>query len=127
MKLGIRPVSYTHLERQIELIAVDAAGHYYTAYGRTGLLREMNYLESAPQRVSYVSNALTEDDSRMVFLKHSVNASDNAVIYLSKGTFTGGNNTDLNINLAHEKYGGSLTIVAVSYTHLVMTVLQMDL
>ena len=56
-------------ERQIELIAVDAAGHYYTAYGRTGLLREMNYLESAPQRVSYVSNALTEDDSRMVFLK----------------------------------------------------------
>ena len=29
----------------------------------------MNYLESAPQRVSYVSNALTVDDSRMVFLK----------------------------------------------------------
>ena len=56
-------------ERQIELIAVDAAGHYYTAYGRTGLLREMNYLESAPQRVSYVSNSLTVDDSRMVFLK----------------------------------------------------------
>ena len=56
-------------EKQIELIAVDAAGHYYTAHGRTGLLREMNYLESAPQRVSYVSNALTEDDSRMVFLK----------------------------------------------------------
>ena len=27
-------------EKQIELIAVDAAGHYYTAYGRTGLLRE---------------------------------------------------------------------------------------
>ena len=41
----------------------------------------------------------------------SVNASDNVVIYLSKGTFTGGNNTDLKINLAHEKYGGSLTIV----------------
>ena len=56
-------------EKQIELIAVDAAGHYYTAHGRTGLLREMDYLESAPQRVSYVSNALTEDNSRMVFLK----------------------------------------------------------
>lgn len=40
----------------------------------------------------------------------SVNASDNAVIYLSKGTFTGDNNTDLSISLAHEKYGGSLTI-----------------
>ena len=56
-------------EKQIELIAVDAAGRYYTEYGHTGLLREMNYLENAPQRVSYVSNSLTVDDSRMVFLK----------------------------------------------------------
>ena len=56
-------------EKQIELIAVDAAGRYYTEYGRTGLLREMNYLENAPQRVSYVSNSLTVDDSRMVFLE----------------------------------------------------------
>ena len=56
-------------EKQVELIAVDAAGRYYTEYGRTGLLREMNYLENAPQRVSYVSNSLTVDDSRMVFLE----------------------------------------------------------
>ena len=34
-----------------------------------GLLRGMTYLESAPERVSYVSNALTVDDSRMVFLE----------------------------------------------------------
>ena len=56
-------------EKQIDLIAVDSAGHYYTALGRMGLLRGITYLESAPERVSYVSNALTEDDSRMVFLK----------------------------------------------------------
>ena len=56
-------------EKQIELVAVDAAGHYYTARGRMGLLREMTYLEDAPERVSYVSNSLTADDSRMVFLK----------------------------------------------------------
>ena len=56
-------------EKQIELIAVDSAGHYYTEHGRMGLLRGMTYLENAPQRVSYVSNSLTEDDSRMVFLK----------------------------------------------------------
>ena len=56
-------------EKQIELIAVDAAGRYYTEYGRTGLLREMNYLESAPERVSYISNSLTKDDSWMVFLE----------------------------------------------------------
>ena len=34
-----------------------------------GLLRGMNYLESAPERVNYVSNSLTKDDSRMVFLE----------------------------------------------------------
>ena len=56
-------------EKQIELVAVDAAGHYYTARGRMGLLRGMTYLESAPERVSYVSNSLTADDSRMVFLE----------------------------------------------------------
>ena len=56
-------------EKQTELIAVDAAGHYYTEHGRMGLMRGMNYLESAPQRVSYVSNSLTVDDSRMVFLE----------------------------------------------------------
>ena len=56
-------------EKQVELIAVDTAGYYYTEYGRMGLLRGMKYLESAPQRISYVSNSLTVDDSRMVFLK----------------------------------------------------------
>ena len=56
-------------EKQVELIAVDTAGYYYTEYGRLGLLRGMNHLESAPERVSYVSNSLTVDDSRMVFLE----------------------------------------------------------
>ena len=56
-------------EKQVELIAVDSAGHYYTEHGRMGLLRGMNYLEDSPQWVSYVSNSLTVDDSRMVFLK----------------------------------------------------------
>ena len=56
-------------ERQIELIAVDSDGHYYTENGGMGLLREMNYLADSPQWVSYVSNSLTVDDSRMVFLE----------------------------------------------------------
>ena len=58
-----------HHEAQLELVAVDSSGRYYTEYGSMGLLREMTYLESAPERVSYVSNALTVDDSRMVFLE----------------------------------------------------------
>ena len=56
-------------ERQIELVAVDSDGHYYTENAGMGLLREMNYLADSPQRVSYVSNSLTVDDSRMVFLE----------------------------------------------------------
>ena len=56
-------------ERQIELVAVDSDGHYYTENGGMGLLRKMNYLADSPQWVSYVSNSLTVDDSRMVFLE----------------------------------------------------------
>ena len=56
-------------ERQIELVAVDSDGHYYTENGGMGLLREMNYLADSPQWISYVSNSLTVDDSRMVFLE----------------------------------------------------------
>ena len=56
-------------ESQLELVAVDSSGRYYTEYGSMGLLREMTYLESAPERVSYVSNSLTTNDSRMVFLQ----------------------------------------------------------
>ena len=56
-------------ERQIELVAVDSDGHYYTENGGMGLLREMNYLADSPQWVSYVSNSLTVNDSRMVFLE----------------------------------------------------------
>lgn len=56
-------------DSETTLMAVDSAGRYYTAQGNQGLLREMNYLENNPEEVSYVSNSLTKNDSRMVFLK----------------------------------------------------------
>ena len=40
-----------------------------------------------------------------------VNASDNAVIYLGSGTYSGDNNTNLKIDLSHKNYGGSLTLI----------------
>jgi len=43
-----------------------------------------------------------------------VNSSDVAVIYVGPGTFTGENNTNLQINLAHNNYNGSLTIIGDS-------------
>ena len=56
-------------EKQTTLLAVDSAGRYYTQQGSRGLLREMYYLEDDPEWVNYVTNSLTESDSRMVFLK----------------------------------------------------------
>ena len=56
-------------DSETTLMAVDSAGRYYTAQGNQGLLREMSYLENNPEEVSYVSNSLTKNDSRMVFLK----------------------------------------------------------
>ena len=40
-----------------------------------------------------------------------VNASDNAVIYLGSGTYSGDNNTNLKIDLSHKNYNGSLTFI----------------
>ena len=56
-------------EKQVTLLVVDSAGRYYTQQGSRGLLREMHYLEDDPEWVNYVTNSLTESDSRMVFLK----------------------------------------------------------
>ena len=40
-----------------------------------------------------------------------VNASDNAVIYLGSGTYSGDNNTNLKIDLSHKNQNGSLTLI----------------
>ena len=52
-----------------ELIAVDQNGMYYTQNGEQGLLGERNYLGTSPSRISFVSNSLTYETSKMLFLK----------------------------------------------------------
>ena len=54
---------------QCDIIAVDNLGVYYTQEGRQGLIGEREYLLSSPERVSYVSNSLISDETRMVFLQ----------------------------------------------------------
>lgn len=54
---------------QCDVIAVDDTGAYYTQDGRRGLLVERKYLLSSPKRVSYVTNSLISDETRMVFLE----------------------------------------------------------
>jgi len=51
------------------LIAVDNLGRYYTAEGTKGTLQELDYLLTDPARISYVSNTLTTNRTKMVFLK----------------------------------------------------------
>ncbi len=53
----------------LEFIAVDENGRYYTQAGVQGLLGERNYLSDMPEQISFVSNSLTYDQSRMFFLK----------------------------------------------------------
>ena len=52
-----------------DLIAVDDRGRYYTQNGRKGLLNEESYLLSKPERISFVSNFLFFNDTRMIYLK----------------------------------------------------------
>ena len=51
------------------IVAVGDDGWYYTQDGRQGLLAEREYLLSDPERISFVSNAITNTETRMVFLQ----------------------------------------------------------
>ncbi len=56
-------------ETQSDLMAIDSGGSYYTQDGRQGLLPEREYLMDSPGQIVFVSNSLTYNDTRMVFLK----------------------------------------------------------
>ena len=56
-------------ETQSDLMAIDDDGTYYTQEGRQGLLTERDYLLDNPEQIVFVSNSLTYNDTRMVFLK----------------------------------------------------------
>ena len=53
---------------QKEIIAIDSTGKYYTKDGSKGLLREIEYIESNKEKVSYVSNSISTGQNSMVFL-----------------------------------------------------------
>ena len=54
---------------QCNLVAIDSHGWYYTQAGRQGMVSEREYLISAPEQISFVSNAMTNNETRMVFLR----------------------------------------------------------
>lgn len=55
------------------VVAVDESGAYYTQKGQQGLIPEREYLFDDIERLSYVTNSLTTDETRMVFLKRLEN------------------------------------------------------
>ena len=58
-----------YAEQRITLLVVDSEGGYYTESGNRGLFRELDYFEDSPEKISFVFNSLTDDQSEMVFLK----------------------------------------------------------
>ena len=51
------------------IVAVDSSGLYYTQDGPRGKLQEINYLMDKPEKISFVSNTMTGDQTRMLFLQ----------------------------------------------------------
>ena len=71
----VMDTKWEHVQVQCNLIeatdiqTVDENGKYYTEDGNQGLLRDAYHFENSPEKISYVSNFMTTNDSRMVFLK----------------------------------------------------------
>ncbi len=59
-----------YADQKITLMAVDAEGGYYTEDGYIGLFRDLDYFEESPEKISFVFNSMTDNQSKMVFLNH---------------------------------------------------------
>ena len=57
-----------YAEQKITLMAVDSEGGYYTESGKRGLFRELDYFEESPEKISFVFDSMTDDQSKMIFL-----------------------------------------------------------
>ena len=59
-----------YADHKITLMAVDSEGGYYTEDGYIGLFRDLDYFEESPEKISFVFNSVTDNQSKMVFLNH---------------------------------------------------------
>mgnify|MGYP002255022360 CR=1 FL=1 len=57
-----------YADHKITLMAVDSEGGYYTESGNRGLFRELDYFEDNPERISFVFDSMTDNQSKMIFL-----------------------------------------------------------
>ena len=57
-----------YARQRITLMAVDSEGGYYTESGNRGLFRELDYFEESSEKISFVFDSMTDNQSKMVFL-----------------------------------------------------------
>ena len=57
-----------YADHKIMLMAVDSEGEYYTEAGKRGLFRDLDYFEESPEKIRFVFNSMTDNQSKMVFL-----------------------------------------------------------
>ena len=57
-----------YAEQKITLMAVDSEGGYYTESGNRGLFRDLDYFEESSEKISFVFDSMTDNQSKMVFL-----------------------------------------------------------
>lgn len=57
-----------YADQKITLIAVDSEGGYYTETGNRGLFRDLDYFEESPEKISFVFDSMTDNQSEIVFL-----------------------------------------------------------
>lgn len=57
-----------YADHKITLMAVDSEGGYYTEAGNRGHFRDLDYFEESPEKISFVFDSMTDNQSKMVFL-----------------------------------------------------------
>lgn len=57
-----------YADHKITLMAVDSEGGYYTGAGNRGHFRDLDYFEESPEKISFVFDSMTDNQSKMVFL-----------------------------------------------------------
>ena len=57
-----------YADHKITLMAVDSEGGYYTESGNRGLFRDLDYFEESPEKISFVFDSMTDNQSEIVFL-----------------------------------------------------------
>ena len=57
-----------YADHKIMLMAMDSEGGYYTEAGNRGLFRDLDYFEESPEKISFVFDSMTDNQSKMVFL-----------------------------------------------------------